>query len=579
MWLVQRPDRPILRQFGAAVGERAPQEATPADALATYLLDHDPHERRFVSVLFADLVGSTAFSESRDPEDVRATLTAYFHHTAREIIERFGGVVEKYIGDAVMAVWGATIAHEDDAERAVSAALELADAVSRMGELKRQTCQCGRRPHRREPPSHRRHPAGLHRRRTFVDTAARLQAIAEPGTVVVGDATYHMLRETIQFEPLGEHTLRGKSLPARVWRAVRATTDRARRSGPGGGLEPAFVGRQEELRLLRDALLATERVGGARLVSIIGEAGIGKTRLARELRQHVDGLARDVYWHEGRSPAYDQGLTFWALGEMVRQRASIAETDDPLRSRTKLRTAVAEYIASPADQEWIEPRLAALLGLDSAPTGDRNEFFAAVRAFFQSIAERGTCVLIFEDFNWADSGLVDFVGELVERSPHHAIFVLTLARPELLDRVPGWGSGRRNFTSAHLGPLTGPEMTDLVSGMVQGIGEDLCQAIVQRANGIPLFAVELVRMLIAEGDLAAQDGSCCIPTQASVVDTRARYGARHHRCAARSTAGRRSLPVAGCCRPRDRVHWDGSRRDVRPRHGAHRGLARAAGPP
>ena len=248
-------------------------------------------------------------------------------------------------------------------------------------------------------------------------------------------------------------------------------------------------------------------------MSIIGEVGIGKTRLAWEFRKYVGGLAGDIYWHEGRSPAYDQGLTFWALGEMVRQRAGISETEDAHRSRTRLRTAVAEYVPSPADQEWLEPRLAALLGLDLTSTGEQSEFFAAVRSFFQHISERGPTVLVFEDFHWADAGLVEFVRDLVERSPRHPILVLTLARPDLLDRVPGWGSGRRNFTSAHLGPLTDQEMSLLVAGLVAGIDEELLGAITERASGIPLYAVELVRMLIADGALEMDDDACCTPTR------------------------------------------------------------------
>jgi tetratricopeptide (TPR) repeat protein len=345
----------------------------------------------------------------------------------------------------------------------------------------------------------------------LVNTAARLQSIAEPGTVVVGESAYRMLRDVVQFEPLGEHVLKGKAEPTPAWRAVRVKSDRTQRS-VSGGWESPFVGREEELRLLKDALHATERTRRSRLVSIIGEAGMGKTRLAWELRKYVGGLADDIYWHDGRSPAYDQGLTFWALGEMVRLRAGIAETEDAHRSRTKLRTAVADYVPSPADQEWLEPRLAALLGLERTSTGEQSEFFSAVRSFFQHISERGPTVLVFEDFHWADAGLVEFVRDLVERSPRHPILVLTLARPDLLDRFPGWGSGRRNFTSAHLGPLTDPEMAVLVTGLVADIGEELVEAIAQRASGIPLYAIELIRMLLAEGALEMDDDACCIPT-------------------------------------------------------------------
>ncbi len=494
-------------ECGVALNEAQPSNG--GDGIEA--LDRDPHERRFVAVLFADLVSFTQFSEARDHEVVRAALTDYYDRS-REIVERFGGAVEKFIGDAVMAVWGATVAHEDDAERAVRAGLELVDMVSRLGDelgggdlSLRVGVLTGEASVGPATPELGLVVGDL------VNTAARLQTIAEPGTVVVGDATHRMLAEAVQFESLGEYSLKGKTAPAAVWRAVRVNTDQTQYPRKSG-LEPAFIGRDDELHLLKDALHATERTGRSRLVSIVGEAGIGKTRLAWELRKYVGGLAGDLYWHDGRSPAYDHGLTFWALGEMVRQRAGIADTDDPLRSRTKLRTAVVEYVPSPSDQEWIEPRLAGLLGLDTVPAGERSELFAAIRSFFQNIAERSTTLLVFEDFHWADPGLIEFVSELVEASPRHPIMVLTLARPDLLDRVPGWGAGRRNFTSAHLGPLTDAEMTGLVTGMVRGIGEDLAAAITERANGIPLYAVELVRMLLADGDLVAGD-DCCTPTR------------------------------------------------------------------
>jgi class 3 adenylate cyclase/tetratricopeptide (TPR) repeat protein len=517
--------------------------------------DHDTHERRFVAVLFADIVGFTSFSEARDPEVVRGALTEYFDR-ARDIITTFGGAVEKFIGDAVMAVWGATVAHEDDAERAVRAGLELTDMVDHLG----QALDGGGLSLRVGVLSGEASVAPATPERGFVvgdlvNTASRLQSIAEPGTVVVGDATYRMLENAFEFEPLGRHSLKGKSDPVAAWRVVRVATDRTGR-GRGGGLEPAFIGREEELRLLKDAVHATQRVGRARLVSIVGEAGIGKTRLAWELRKYVGGLARDIYWHDGRSPAYDQGLTFWALGEMVRQRAGIAETDDPLRSRTKLRTAVAEFVPSPTNQQWIEPRLAALLGLEETATGERSEFFAATRSFFQSIAERSPVLLVFEDFHWADAGLIDFVSELVEHSTHHPILVITLARPDLLDRSPGWGAGRRNFTAAHLGPLTDDEMSQLLTGMVPGIDEELVVAIGERANGIPLYAVELIRMLIADGDLEMGDDACCTPTRdlssIRVPDTvRAVIGARLDRLPPETRSLLQDAAVMGAAFTRD----------------------------
>ena len=473
-------------------------------------LEHEPHERRFVTVLFADLVGFTQFAESLDHEVVRKTLTSYYERS-RETVERFGGSVQKFIGDAVMAVWGATVAHEDDAERAVRAGLELTDVVDRLGDelghaelALRVGILTGEASVGPAVPELGLVVGDL------VNTASRLQTVASPGAVVVGEPTQRLLHDSVDFEYRGAHALKGKSAKEGVWRALRI---RGKRLEPGqSGWEPPFVGRVEELRLLKDLLHATERVAGARLLSIVGEAGIGKSRLAWEFRRYVSATAADVYWHDGRSPAYEQRPAFWALSEMIRQRAGIQEGDDPTRSRTRLRTAVVEFVESPEEQAWIEPRLAALLGLTTETTGEVGEFFAAVRSFFQAIATRGTTVLVFEDFHWADAGMVDFVRELAERSPNHPILVLTLARPDLLERTPGWGAGRRNFASIHLGPLTDAEMTELLSGMVEDVAPEVVMSISRQANGIPLYAVELVRMLLAEGVLEAGE-EYCVSTQ------------------------------------------------------------------
>ncbi len=476
--------------------EPAAAEPPPAPAPAAPVKE----ERRLVSVLFADLVGFTPLSESRDAEDVRGLLNTYFDRS-RAIIDRFGGTVEKFIGDAVMAVWGAVASHEDDAERAVRAALELVDMVSglgaeigvpdlslRAGVLSGET-SVG--------------PGGGDRGWVvgdLVNTAARLQSIAEPRTVLVGEPTMRMARAAVQFEPLGEQRVKGKDEPVAAFRALRVVGELGGRRR-GAGLEAPFTGRDVELRLLKDQLHAAAREGTARLVSVVGEAGIGKSRLVWELEKYVDGLARSVYWHRGRSPAYGDNLTLWALGEMVRARAGIAEPDDPGKARLRLRTAVAEYVASEDDRRWLEPRLAALLGLDAAPPGDRDELFAAIRTFFHHIAARGVTVLVFEDLHWADSALVDFVAELVERSPRHPILVVALARPELLDAHPGWGAGRHNVVAMHLGPLGDAAMGELVAGMAPGIPPAAVEAIVAKAAGVPLYAVEFVRMLVSAGEL------------------------------------------------------------------------------
>jgi class 3 adenylate cyclase len=460
----------------------------------------EPGQRRLVSVLFADLVGFTTISESRDPEEVRAMLTKYFDRS-REVIESFGGEVDKYTGDAITAFWGAHQTQEDDAERAVRAALELVSAVGVLGKdlgipdlMVRAGVLTGE-----ASVGSGGNEKGLVVG-DIVNTAARLQSIAEPDTVFVGDATYALTCSGIRYESAGEHDLKGKSAPVHAWRALDIAGEVGGR-GRAESLEAPFVGREDELRLLKDAVHATSREKRARLVSIVGEAGIGKSRLAWELQKYTDGLTDIVFVHEGRSPSYGEGITFWALGEMVRQRARIAEGDDPLKSRTRLRTMVAEHLSDPEEQKWIEPRLAGLLGLDEMPAGDRSELFSALRTFFQRMTEKGTVLLVFEDLHWADSGLLEFITELVEWSAKYPILIVTLARSDFLEKHPGWGSGRRHSTSTHLGPLSDVDMAALVRGLAPGISDDVAENIVGQAAGIPMYAVEFVRMLVGSGDL------------------------------------------------------------------------------
>jgi class 3 adenylate cyclase/tetratricopeptide (TPR) repeat protein len=455
-------------------------------------------ERRLVSVLFADLVGFTSLAEGRDAEETRELLSRYFE-VARDVIARYGGTVEKFIGDAVMAVWGAPTAHEDDAERAVRAALELVDAVRSLG----PTIQARAGVLTGEVAvtlgaTDQGMVAG-----DLVNTASRLQSVAAPGTVLVGEATHRAASRAIVFEAAGEQVLKGKAAPVPAWRALRVVAEIGGRNR-SDTLEAPFVGRNEELRQLKDLFHTTTRDHRARLVSVIGPAGIGKTRLAWEFLKYVDGLVERVWWHDGRSPAYGDGISFWALGEMIRERCGLLETDDEPTTRTKLAATAAEHVPDAEERRWIEPALLTLLGLESEVRSE--ELFAAWRTFFERLAATAPVVMVFEDHHHADSGLIDFVDHLLEWSRNAPIYVVTLSRPELLEKHPDWGTGKRHFNSMHLDPLSREAMRELLAGLVPGLPPAAVKAIVDRADGIPLYAVETVRMLVADGRLAEQDG-------------------------------------------------------------------------
>jgi class 3 adenylate cyclase/tetratricopeptide (TPR) repeat protein len=462
-------------------------------------------ERRLVSVLFADLVGFTTLSEHRDAEDVRELLSRYFD-TARELIGRYGGTVEKFIGDAVMAVWGTPAAHEDDAERAVRAGLDLVEAVARLGlEVGAPDLQARAGVLTGEAAVTIGAEAQGMVAGDLVNTASRLQSAAAAGTVLVGEGTYLATSKAIAYEDAGQHDLKGKELPVRLWRAIRVV---AGRQGfrLSEALEAPFVGRDEEIRLIKELFHATAREGRPRLVSIMGVGGIGKSRLAWEFFKYVDGLAETVYWHQGRSPAYGEGITFWALAEMVRMRARIAETEDAVGARAKLASTLEEWVTDAEERRWVEPRIAHLLGLEERPTGEREELFAAWRTFFERIADRGPIAMVFEDLQWADTGTVDFIESVLEWSKNAPIFLITLSRPELTDRRPSWGAGQRNFVSVHLEPLPDPAMTALLAGLAPGLPDRLVSQILERAEGVPLYAVETVRMLVDRGRLASREG-------------------------------------------------------------------------
>jgi class 3 adenylate cyclase/predicted ATPase len=494
------PDESFCGDCGTALTAtlaRVPAAVAPVETAVA--------ERRLVSVLFADLVGFTTLSESRDPEEVRELLSRYFD-TCRRLVELYGGTVEKFIGDAVMAVWGTPVATEDDAERAVRAALDLVAAVSALGD------EIGA-PQLRARAGVMTGEAAVNLAAVgegmvagdLVNTASRVQSVADPGSVFVGDATRRASEQAIAYEEAGSHELKGKDGETRLWRALRVV------SGVGGdlrseGLEAPFVGRDRELRQIKDLFHTCADEQRAQLVSVTGIAGIGKSRLAWEFYKYFDGLSQIVYWHRGRCLAYGEGVTYWALADMVRWRCGIAEDEGPEEALPKLHAALEEHLLDPEERRFVEPRLAQLLGLGDVTSNERQELFAAWRLFFERLADTYPTVLAFEDMQWADSSLLDFVEYLLEWSRDKPLLVITLARPELLEKRPTWGAGHRNFTAIYLEPLSEQAMHELLLGLVPGLPASLRDQILARAEGVPLYAVETVRMLLDRG-LLVQEGS------------------------------------------------------------------------
>ena len=496
------PGHKFCGECGAALGDAAAPAARDTPAV----------ERRLVSVLFADLVGFTSLSESRDAEDTRALLSRYFE-TCERLVSLYGGTVEKFIGDAVMALWGAPVAQEDDAERAVRTALDLVAAVDALGE---ELDAPGLRARVGVLTGEAAVTLGAQGQGMvagdLVNTASRVQSAAEPGAVLVGETTKRSTEAAIAYESAGTFELKGKTEPAPLWRALRVTAAR------GGalksvGLEPPFVGRDRELRLVKELFHATAAERTAHLVSVVGIAGIGKSRLAWEFEKYLDGLADTMFWWRGRCLAYGEGVAYWALAEMVRTRADIVEGEEPQSARRKLRAGIEPYIDDAEELAWIEPRLAHLLGLEADAAYERQDLFGAWRLYFERMSEHEPLVLVFEDLQWADASLLEFIEHLLDWSRAYPIFVLTLARPDLTDRAPSWGAGRRNFSALFLEPLSESAMEQMLSAFVPGLPAELRTRIMRRAEGVPLYAVETVRMLLDRG-LLEEVGGVYRPTGA-----------------------------------------------------------------
>jgi class 3 adenylate cyclase len=457
-------------------------------------------ERKVVTVLFADLVGFTSRAEQLDPEDVRGLLSPYYARLRSEL-ERFGGTVEKFIGDAVMALFGAPVAHEDDPERAVRAALAIRDWVAEQQQIQVRIAVntgealvvLGARPGQGEGMA-----AG-----DVVNTAARLQAAAPVNGVLAGERTFRATRAMIEYRPAPPVAAKGKRDPVPAWEAVQP---RARLGvDVPHQARTALVGRDRELGVLRDALARVRAERAPQLVTLVGVPGIGKSRLVYELWQAAEAEPELISWRQGRSLPYGSGVSFWALAEMVKAQAGILEDDSSDQAGAKLAAMAAQVVGGTPEAGWVARHLGALAGLggDGAPTGgDRSEVFAAWRRFFEALAEARPLVLVFEDLHWADDGLLDFVDYLAEWAGPVPLLVVGTARPELQARRPGWGGGKPNALTLSLAPLSEEETARLIGSL---LGRPALEAgqqavlLLARAGGNPLFAEQYAQMLAEHG--------------------------------------------------------------------------------
>jgi class 3 adenylate cyclase/tetratricopeptide (TPR) repeat protein len=460
-------------------------------------------ERKVVTALFCDLVGFTADSDSADPEDVHEMLVTYFE-MARAQIELHGGVVEKFIGDAVVGVFGIPAVHEDDPERAVRAGLRICEEAKDLtsvggAPLKlRVGVNTGEALVRLgvSAASGEGFLAG-----DSINTASRIQSVAPEMSVAVGLETYEATTAVFDYEELEPARLKGKSEPVRVFHAKSSRTRfgadlRRTRVTP-------FIGREIDLALLKGIFDKTLAANAPQLVTVVGEPGLGKSRIVAELRLSIAQKAGLISWREGRCLPYGEGVTFWALGEVLKAHAGILESDTPQAAENKLETVLPEG----SERPWFRQRLLPLLGIEATSTAEREELFTAWRRFLEHIAEESPTVLVFEDLHWADDAMISFLEHLADRAEAVPLLVIGTARPELFERSPHFGSGLRNLTPIHLARLSEEETARLVSGLLEttALPIDFHKAILERAGGNPLYTEEFVRLLRDE-DLLVQKG-------------------------------------------------------------------------
>jgi len=451
-------------------------------------------ERRIVSVVFVDLVGFTSRSEQLDPEDVRAILTPY-HGTVRDELESFGGVVEKFVGDAVMAVFGAPTAHGDDPERAVRAALAVRDAVAVLN-----ADQPGLELRIRGAVNTGEAVVALSARPALgeamvagdvVNTASRLQQHAPVGEIVVGEETHRATRSAIEYEPLEAVTAKGKAVPIAAWRAVAASSA----TGERHLSTTPFVGRDREVGLLEATWERVELERRPHLITVLGPSGVGKSRLTAEFTERI--AAREGRIVRGRCLPYRERSAYGAFAMQVKDLAGIFDSDDVDVATDKLRELV-ERLVGKDEAAVVAGHLAILLGYETQTTApDRDSLFHSVRVFIEAGARNEPTVFVFEDIHWADPVLLDLIELLATRLQDLPVLLLTLARPELLDARPGWGGGMLAYNALPLEPLREEAACELALHLL-GVNATAAE-VAESAEGNPLFIEQLAAVLNERG--------------------------------------------------------------------------------
>jgi len=501
-----------MGEIGSAQGPWAGRGATPYDAVVACVAcgsdlpegarfcpacgaeqTAPQEERKLVSVLFVDIVGSTARADGADPEDVRDRNQLYFKE-ARRRIEHYGGVVEKYIGDAVMAVFGAPLAKADDAERAVRAALSIVEGIHELNashpgldlEIRGAVCTGEAVVAIDAAPGEPLATGDV------ANTAARLQNAAPPGGVLIGQETYALVRHSFELQELQPIQAKGKREPVAAWQAIAPLDTPGTRPMSG----TPFVGRDDELEILTRAWGRAVDSSRPHLVTILGPAGIGKTRLGRELSEHVEASRGHALW--GRSLPYEERSPYRAAGQIIRKVADIYQNDGVETARAKLATTVADLFPEPEAADATRYLSVILgLGLDEPPDEVVHLQFAA-RMFVEHLAAREPILVVFEDVHWADATLLDLIDYLVTHVRDARVVFLALARPELLETRGTWGSGMIGQTTLPLDPLTPDQAHSVATALLPTVGVGAIERVVAAGEGNPLFLEELAHSVTDE---------------------------------------------------------------------------------